>query len=118
MDIQYDKTRYVLDNHCHVCFPQPIKDSCNDYQALFDQLGIREAALLSCPASGHNDTSMDVLENMKVLYLKDRFPFPTYAYASFTQHWEDPQAYAQFAKAMLSMGFDGFKSMDEHPQKR
>ena len=118
MDIQYDKSLYVLDNHCHVSFPQPIEESYSDYSRLFRELGICEAALLSCPPSGHGETPMDVLENMKVLYLKDRFPFPTFAYASFTEHWDAPGKYADFARSMLDMGFDGFKTMDGHPKCR
>ena len=43
---------------------------------------------------------------------------PIFAYASFTEHWDDPKKYNQFAKLMLEMGFDGFKSLDEHPNNR
>lgn len=118
MNVQYDNALYVLDNHCHVSFPQPIEESFDGYLYWFRELGISEAGMLSCPVSSHNETGMDVLENMKILYLKDRFPFPTYAYFGFTEHWNDPDKYAEFARTMLAMGFDGFKSLEEHPHDR
>ena len=115
---QYDKNIPVLDHHCHVCFPQRVEDSVKDYIKLYEELGIYEAAILSCPPSSHNDTYMDKTENLKVLYLKDKFPFPAYAYASFDTHWDDPEKYAEFAKQMLAIGYDGFKSMEQHPRCR
>lgn len=116
--MQYNKNLKVLDNHCHLCFPQPIEESLTHYETLFSQLGIREAALLSCPTCSHNEDGYDVTENLKILYLKDKLSIPVYAYAGFTQHWEDPQRYAQFAQDMLAMGFDGFKTLEGHPKNR
>ncbi len=115
---QYNTDLYVVDSHCHVSFPQRIEESLRDYQKLFQELHISEAGLLSCPVSSHNETGMDVLENMKILYLKDRLDIPAFAYAGFTEHWDDPEKYAQFAETMLAMGFDGFKSLEEHPYDR
>ena len=116
--MQYDRSFPVLDNHCHLCFPQPIDESLAAYEALFSQLGIREAALLACPFCSHNENGYDVTENLKILYLKDKLSLPVYAYAGFTEHWDDPKRYCTFALDMLAMGFDGFKSLESHPKNR
>lgn len=115
---QYDAAIPVLDHHCHICFPQPINESLRDYEALFQELSIGEAGLLSCPSSSHNEGGTDVLENLKMLYLKERLSIPCYAYAGFTWHWDEPGRYAEFAEEMLSMGFDGFKALEMHPRVR
>ena len=116
--MQYDKAMPVLDNHCHLCFPQPIEASLADYETLFSQLGIREAALLACPVCSHNENGYDATENLKILYLKDKLSIPIYAYAGFIEHWEAPVQYRFFAREMLDMGFDGFKSLEGHPKNR
>jgi len=116
--MQYNKDLPVLDNHCHLCFAQPIEDALSAYETLFSQLGIREAALLSVPFCSHNENGYDATENLKVLYLKDKLSIPVYAYAGFTEHWDDPEQYRTFAKEMLQMGFDGFKSLESHPKNR
>ena len=116
--MQYDKNMRVLDNHCHLCFPQPIEETLGAYEALFLQLGIREASLLSCPVCSHNENGYDVTENLKVLYLKDKLNIPIYAYAGFVEHWDDPEKYRAFGCEMLDMGFDGFKSLEGHPKNR
>lgn len=115
---QYNLQYPVMDNHCHICFPAPLEDSVKEYRTLFAQLGIREAGLLSCPASSHADEDFDVLENLKMLYLKETLPIPCFAYAGFTWHTPDPQANADFGAQMLEMGFDGFKTLEQHPRVR
>ncbi len=115
---QYDKSLYVLDNHCHISFPQRVEETLRDYEALVAKLAISEAGFLSCPVSSHNETGMDVLENMKTLYIKDTMNIPVFAYAGFTEHWADPEKYRDFANIMIDMGFDGFKSLEEHPKDR
>ena len=116
--MHYDKGLPILDNHCHLCFPQPIEESLIAYESLFSQLGIREAALLACPVCSHNENGYDVTENLKILYLKDKLSIPVYAYAGFTEHWDDTEKYRTFAREMLDMGFDGFKSLESHPRNR
>lgn len=118
MTNQYDKTIPVLDHHCHICFAQPIEESVQGYEALFHRLGIHRAGLLSCPDSSHSEGGVDILENLKMLYLKERLSIPCYAYAGFTWHWDEPDRYADFAGQMLDMGFDGFKSLTRHPRNR
>lgn len=115
---QFDKNRPVFDNHCHICFPQPIDESLRDYEKQFQDYGIREAGLLSCPNTSHCENGLDILENLKTLYLKDRLSIPCFAYAGFTWHWDEAAPYAEFAQEMLDMGFDGFKSLDQHPRNR
>ncbi len=116
--VQYNLQIPVMDNHCHVCFPEPITESLENYRQLFAQLGIRQAGLLSCPASSHNKVGVDVLENMKMLYLKENLGIPCFAYAGFTWHTPDRQANADFGAQMLQMGFDGFKTLEQHPRVR
>ena len=118
MSVQYDKSIPVFDNHCHICFPQKIDDSLRDYEVLFRRLSINRAGLLSCPCSGHNDVGIDILENLKILYLKDRLSVPCFTYAGFTWHWDDSERYVQFGREMLEIGFDGFKTLEQHPRVR
>lgn len=115
---QYDTQIPVMDNHCHVCFPEPIDDSLRNYESLFHKLSIGRTGLLSCPASSHNGGIQDILENLKMLYLKDRLSIPCCAYAGFTWHWDEAAPYADFASRMLDMGFDGFKALEMHPRVR
>ncbi len=118
MTVQYDRSIPVLDNHCHICFPQPINQSLTDYEALFNRLAVSRAGLLSCPSSSHTENGVDPLENLKILYLKENLSVPCFAYAGFTWHQSDPQAYADFGQTMLDMGFDGFKTLEQHPRVR
>lgn len=118
MTHQYDTAIPVLDHHCHICFAQPIEDSLRDYESLFSRLGIHRAALLACPDSSHAESGVDILENLKMLYLKERLSIPCYAYSGFTWHFDQPEGYAEFAGQMLQMGFDGFKSLTMHPRNR
>jgi len=118
MSQQYDVRIPVLDNHCHVCFPQPIDESLHCYESIFGALSVHRAGLLSCPSSSHNEGGMDILENLKMLYLKDRLSIPCFAYAGFTWHWPEPAPYADFGQLMLDMGFDGFKTLEQHPRVR
>jgi len=118
MPIQYDQSIPVMDNHCHVCFPEPINESLAGYESLFRRLSVGRANLLSCPSSSHAEDGMDVLENLKILYLKERLSIPCHACAGFTWHGSDAHAYADFGKEMLNMGFDGFKTLEMHPRVR
>ncbi len=115
---QFDTTIPMLDNHCHLCFPEHIEQALENYQKLFQELSISRAGLLSCPVCDHAENNWDISENVKILYLKDRLQLPCYAYANFTHYGDDPESYAQFAMEMLDMGFDGFKSLDQHPKNR
>lgn len=115
---QYNPDIPVLDNHCHVCFPQPIEESLHCYEAQFSKLSISETGLLSCPSSSHNEGGMDILENLKMLYLKEQLSIPCFTYAGFTWHWQQPEKYEAFARTMLAMGFDGFKALEMHPRVR
>jgi len=116
--VQYNLQIPVMDNHCHVCFPRPIGETLENFRQTFARLSIRQAGLLSCPASSHNKVGIDVLENMKMLYLKENLDIPCFAYAGFTWHTMDRQANADFAVQMLQMGFDGFKTLEQHPRVR
>jgi hypothetical protein len=116
--IRYDRTLHVLDNHCHILSPEPITETCAKYTQVFERAAISEAGMVSCGAPGHREHDIFLLENLETLYLKDCLEIPIFAYASFTEYWDDPQKYKEFAKLMLEMGFDGFKSMDEHPNNR
>lgn len=115
---EFDSSIPVLNHHCHVCFPHPIDEALQNYEKMFQRMAISGAGLLSCPGSDHNGGSLDVLENLKMLYLKDRLSIPCYAYAGFTWHGDDAGAYGQFARDMLEMGFDGFKTLEMHPRLR
>lgn len=115
---QYDERIPVMDNHCHLCFAQPIDESLRDYEHLAKRLSLSHINLLSCPSSSHSENGMDILENLKILYLKDRLSFPCFASAGFTWHFDEQQPYADFAEQMIEMGFDGFKALEMHPNCR
>lgn len=115
---EYDTSMTVMDNHCHICFAQPIEESLRDLEALLERLSISEIGLLACPLTSHCENGLDILENLKVLYLKDRLSRPCFAYSSFTWHSDDPEMYADYADQMMAMGFDGFKSLEQHPRTR
>lgn len=108
----------ILDNHCHVCFPEPIEDTVKGFEKVIKELQISELGLLSCPRSSHSGVELDILENVKVLYIKERLSIPVYAYASFDYHSDNSNFYVDFSKNMLEMGFDGFKSLEQHPNNR
>ena len=105
----------VFDNHCHVCFPNPIDVILQGFENYIRELNLSALSILSGPRSSHSDVEVDILENLKVLYLKERLSIPVYAYAGFVDHTDDSEEYVQFAKSALEMGFDGFKTMEQHP---
>lgn len=79
MSKQYDPGIPAMENHSHLCFPQPVDDSVKGFEALCAQLSISRLGLLSGPRSDHNEPYHDILENLKVLYVKDRLSLPCYA---------------------------------------
>ena len=108
----------VFDNHCHVCFPEPIEDTQRGFERYIQELGISALGILSAPRVRHTGMDVDILENLKVLYLKERLSVPVYAYAGFIDYSDDGEDYVAFAKSALAMGFDGFKSLEQHPAER
>lgn len=108
----------VLDNHCHICFPEPIDDTLNGFESHVRELGISALSILSAPRVTHTGMELDILENLKVLYLKDRLSVPVYAYAGIIDFSDRGEEYVTFAKSALDMGFDGFKSLEQHPTDR
>lgn len=109
----------IIDNHCHICFPEPIENTVKGFEKEIDELELDEIGLLSAPrVESHTGVKVDILENLKVLYIKERLSIPVYAYAGFVYHTEDSNCYVKFAKEMLEMGFDGFKTLEQHPKNR
>ena len=109
----------IIDNHCHICFPEPIEDTVKGFEREIDELQIDGIGLLSAPrVESHTGVKVDILENLKVLYIKERLSIPVYAYAGFIYHTDDSHSYVKFAKEMLEMGFDGFKTLEMHPKNR
>lgn len=108
----------VFDNHCHVCFPEPIDVTLQGFENYIHKLNLSALGILSAPRVHHTGVEVDILENLKVLYLKERLSIPVYAYAGFVDHTDDSEEYVQFAKIALEMGFDGFKTLEQHPSNR
>ena len=107
----------IMDNHCHVAFPEPIEDTVKGFEKAIDELQINAISVLSLPRCCHTGVELDILENLKMLYIKEKLSIPVYAYAGFIYHSDDSSTYVQYAKDMLELGFDGFKSL-ENPQNR
>ena len=63
----------IMDNHCHVCFLEPIEDTIRGFKAEAKELGLSGLAVLSCPRTGKRESGSgpDLLENLKGLYLKE-----------------------------------------------
>ena len=99
----------VFDNHCHVCFPEPIEDTQRGFERYIQELGISALGILSAPRVRHTGMDVDILENLKVLYLKERLSVPVYAYAGFIDYSDDGEDYVAFAKSALAMGFCAFR---------
>ena len=112
-----DNVLQIFDNHCHVRFIQPIDETLEGFEKEAKELGISRYAILACPSLG-NDKEPMILENLKCFYLKDRMSIPTYMYAGFTWHYDDEASYVEFAKTMLEIGADGFKTLEQHPRIR
>lgn len=108
----------VLDNHCHICFPEPISVTLQGFEGYIRKLNLSALSLLSAPRASHTGVKVDILENLKVLYLKERLSVPVYAYAGIIDFSDNPEDYVTFAKSALAMGFDGFKSLEQHPLDR
>lgn len=108
----------VMDNHCHVCFPEPIEDTVQGFESHIQELGISALGILSAPRVSHTGMDVDILENLKVLYLKERLSVPVYAYAGIIDFSDQAEDYVSFARSALEMGFDGFKSLEQHPKDR
>lgn len=108
----------VFDNHCHACFPEPIEETLRGFEKHVQELGISTLGLLSAPRTSHTGMDLDILENLKMLYLKERLSVPVYAYAGIIDFSDNGEDYVAFAKSALEMGFDGFKSLEQHPKDR
>ncbi len=108
----------IMDNHCHICIPLPMDEMVAGFKKYTTELGISKIGILACPLTDHAPSDQDVMENLEVLYVKDKLGIPVYAYASFVHHYPDPEKYLLLAKTMMDMGFDGFKSLEMHPRSR
>ncbi len=108
----------IIDNHCHVCIRLPIEEMVAGFDKYTKELGISRVGILSSPMTDYAFREYDVLENIEVLYIKEKLGIPVYGYASFVHYFDDPDKYLLLAKTMLDMGFDGFKSLDMHPANR
>ena len=118
MPRQYDVHIPTMDNHCHLCFPEPIDQSLRGMEEVLKKLSISRIGLLSVPRSSHNEPCHDILENLKVLYIKDRLSLPCHAYTGCVWHGDDPALYLQQGKEAMEMGFDAFKFLEMHPRVR
>ncbi len=106
----------LIDNHCHILFPENIDITVSQGEELIKKLGIDKLAMLSWPYIHQPDQDLDVLENLKVLYFKERMSIPVYAYMGFYEYSDDGKENAAFMKRMIDMGFDGWKSSEMHPR--
>lgn len=105
----------IIDNHCHLIFPEKIEDSIKRGEEYVKELGLYKLAMLALP---HVDKpEMDyALENLKALYFKERMSIPVYAYCGFARYSDDGKENADYMKRMMTMGFDGWKSFEMHPR--
>ena len=106
----------MIDNHWHIFFPEKIDTSVKQAEQIVKELDIDKIALLSYPYVHQPEQDLDVLENLKALYMKDRLSIPAYAYAGFTHYSDDAKENADFIRFMMDMGFDGWKSAEMHPR--
>lgn len=115
---QYDMSIPVVDNHGHVYIQEPIEKTYEGFEARVASTGIRKLGMLSCPLPTDLGMGPDIIENLKMLYIKDRLSIPVFAYAGFTWHWDEAETYVPYGQQMLDMGFDGFKTLEQHPRLR
>lgn len=106
----------LIDNHWHIFFPEKIDTTVEQTEQIVKKLGIDKIALLSYPYVHQPEQEVDILENLKVLYVKDRLSIPAYAYAGFTHYSDNAKENADFMRFMMDMGFDGWKSAEMHPR--
>ena len=106
----------IVDNHCHILFPEKIDTSVQQAKQLMKNLDIDRIALLSWPYVHLPEQDLDILENLKALYIKDRLNGLAYAYCGFTHYSDNRKINADFMQWMIKMGFDGWKSAEMHPR--
>lgn len=106
----------IIDNHCHIFFPEKIDTTVQQTECMVNELGLEKIAILSYPHVHFPEQEWDILENLKALYVKDCLNIPVYAYAGFTHYSSDARKNADFMRNMMEMGFDGWKSAEMHPR--
>lgn len=106
----------IIDNHCHIYFTEKIEDSVKRGEEYIAELGLQKLGMLSYPYVHRPEMEVDVLENLKALYYKEKCSIPVYAFGGFTHYCDAGEKMADFMKRMIAMGFDGWKSAEMHPR--
>lgn len=107
----------IFDIHCHVNFPQKIEETLEGFKERIKELNLDKMCILACPRTGKRENGIvDILENLKGLYLKEQLPIPVFTFAGFIYHTDNGADYVEHAKRMLEMGSDGFKTLEMHPE--
>lgn len=113
----------VFDTHCHYLFKIPLKETVAIFQEEFAQTNTAKIAFLSIPQeySTTGEKTLDLLQNVKGMFLKRSF-FPyAYAFAGLVHPdaYKDVEAVAndffKQAQRYYEDGFDGIKMLEGYP---
>lgn len=109
----------IIDSHVHFGECDNIADSVKRYDAIIKKYNYDKIVAASLPYCSKHNYQLDESANLCALYLKEALKPKVYAYASI-MHYENEtkESILEQAKRLVSMGFDGFKSLEGKPNIR
>ncbi len=118
------KNLKICDTHIHLIYPETINSTEKIFREVKEYFGYDRIALM-CMTTGSGHRNPDPANNVKALYLKDKFnkesPDSTFVYGNPIYYYDErdtADGLCNRAKALYDMGVDGFKFLDGKPSFR
>ena len=109
----------IIDTHMHFGECDSIADSVQRYDDIIKKYNYDKIVAVSLPYCSKHNYQLDESANLGALFIKEALKPKVYAYASI-MHYENEtkESILEQAKKLISMGFDGFKSLEGKPNIR
>ena len=109
----------IIDTHMHFGECDNIMDSALRYNDIIKKYNYDKIVAVSLPYCSKHNYQLEESANVCALFIKEVLKPKAYAYASI-MHYENETAESilEQAKKLISMGFDGFKSLEGKPNIR
>lgn len=114
----------ICDTHIHLVFPETIESTEKTFREIIEYFGYDRIALM-CLDSGSGHRGNDPVNNLKALYIKDKFnkesADSTFVYGHPIHYFDErdtAEGYLNQVKTLYDMGVDGYKFLDGKPSSR
>ena len=114
----------ICDTHIHIVYPEKIDSTENILSEIMDYFAYSRIAI-QCLTTGSGHRDYDYANNLKALYLKDKFnkksPDSVFVYGNPIHYYDErdtADSYLNQVETLYEMGCDGIKLLDGKPSLR